>query len=120
MENVNNNTNTILNDIKRLIGILPEDESFDIEILININNAIDTLWELGVIQKPYIRVDKNTEWIQLLGENPQELDMIKTYIYLKVKLVFDPPLNSSLLESLKETIRETEYRLNIAYDPEKK
>jgi len=128
VEEVNNNeTNTqsndqidnILIDIKKLIGLLEEDDSFDVDVLININNAIDTLWELGVINKPYNRVQNDTTWTQIFGNECSQLDMIKTYIYLKTKLIFDPPLNASLLESLRENIRETEYRLNISYDPEK-
>ena len=109
--------NSILDDIKGMIGILADDINFDTDIIIYINNSFDILSQLGVSCVEQFRiVDKNDKWGDIEGLEPHQVDSLKTYIYIKVKLMFDPPLNSSILQSYKETMREMEWRLNIAHD----
>lgn len=105
---------SILLNIKKLLGILPEEESFDVDIIIYINSVFNTLSQLGVnTNNAKIKDSKNT-WSEFYSnEDDEYMELIKTYMYLKVRLLFDPPLNSSILNSFKETIRELEWRLNI-------
>ena len=107
---------SILLSIKKLLGILPEDENFDTDIIIHINTVFTTLLQLGVGPKNGYRIiDANNEWSEFV-QDEENLDSVKTYIYLKVRLVFDPPANSFVVESFKQTIQELEWRLNVASD----
>jgi hypothetical protein len=104
---------SILISIKLLLGITEDNEDFDQIILPHINNAFATLRQLGVgPSKGFMIEDDSTTWDQYVQSKPH-WSSVKTYIYQKVKLVFDPPTNASLLESLKESIEELEYRLNL-------
>ena len=104
---------SILLSIKKLLGITKDEESFDTDIIIHINSVFTTLKELGVGPEKGYRITSNqNKWSEFLQDDYQ-LESVKTYIYLKVKLVFDPPLNASLMESFKESIRELEWRLNV-------
>ena len=72
-----------------------------------------TLNQLGIGPSDgFSIVDKSTVWKDYIL-NSKDLEAVKTYIYLKVRLVFDPPLNASVLESMKQTIAELEWRLNV-------
>ena len=93
---------SILTSIKKLLGITEEDTSFDTDVIIQINSAFMILNQLGVgPEEGFIISDDMATWDEFLPEGKQ-LEGVKTYIYLKVKLVFDPPY---------------EWRLNIAVDP---
>ena len=72
-----------------------------------------TLNQLGVGPSDIFRIeDKNDMWSDFISDEKQ-LNGIETYVYLKVRLVFDPPLNASVLEAMKQTISELEWRLNV-------
>lgn len=104
---------SILLSIKKLLGITKDEESFDTDIIIHINSVFTTLNQLGVGPESGYRITSSeNKWSEFLQDYNQ-LESVKTYIYLKVKLVFDPPLNGSLMDSFKETIRELEWRLNV-------
>ena len=113
--------NTILIDIKKLLGLSEEDKSFDKDVIININSVFNTLSQLGVNDN-YERLKTGEEtWDDFYPENSEDfVELIKTYMYLKLRLIFDPPLNSSILNSFKESIRELEWRLNIVNNLETK
>ena len=101
---------SILNSIKKLLGIDSEYTVFDTDIIIHINTAINTLSQLGVESaKNYSIIDEDNLWSDLV--NDASLELIKTYIYLKVRMVFDPP-TGSVSEAFKETITELEWRIN--------
>ena len=104
---------SILISIKKLLGLTKEYTNFDTDIIIHINTAFMNLNQLGVGPSKCFRIedDKNT-WDEFL-EDSEKFDAVKTYIYLKVKLVFDPPLNSAILEANKQTLTELEWRLNV-------
>lgn len=111
-------TESILNSIKKLLNISKEDKSFDTDIIIHINSVINMLLQLGVGPKEGFRIKDETEtWKDYISED-DNIDYIKTYIYLKVKNLFDPPLNSSVLEANKQMASELEWRLNIECDKE--
>lgn len=108
-----NNTNSILTSIKKLLGIAEDYTHFDQDIIIHINSMFLTLNQLGVGPRDGFSIeDSSTKWTDYISD-VKKLEAVKTYIYLKVKLIFDPPLNSSVLESYKQIISELEFRLNV-------
>lgn len=111
-------TDSILTSIKKLLGMTEEYTSFDTDIIIHINSVFMNLHQLGVGPSEGFRIeDENATWDEYITED-DNLDAVKTYIYLKVKLVFDPPLNGSVMEALKQSITELEWRLNVQADSE--
>lgn len=107
------NMESILTSIKKLIGYDEEYTHFDQDIIIFINTTIATLRQIGIgPQEGFVIKDSSTTWSDYLGETLL-LETVKTYIHLKVKLVFDPPSSSFVLESIKEVIKECECRLNM-------
>ena len=104
---------SILTSIKKLLGITAEYTHFDTDIIIHINTVFMTLHQLGVGPEEGFKIQNDTSvWNEYVTEE-DNLEAIKTYIYLKVKLVFDPPVNSTVMEAYKQTINELEWRLNI-------
>lgn len=102
---------SILNSIKKLLGILKDYDEFDTDLIININSAFMILNQLGVGPKEGFHITGPEEsWNAFLGER-NDLEATKTYVYLKVKLMFDPPSSSFVLSSINEQIGELEYRL---------
>lgn len=110
---------SILTSIKKLLNVSNDDESFDMDIIILINGVLDVLKQIGVEStfEDFRVTSKDDKWEDYLIDI-NELEIIKTYIYLKVKIVFDPPANSTLMESYKEMIKEYEWRLNTKMDYE--
>ena len=102
---------SILLSIKKLLGILPDYTNFDDDIIIHINTAFAILNQLG----GFMIVDENSSWGEYTNEN--NLNMVKTYIYLKVRLLFDPPTSSALIESINRTLSEIEWRIFLEGDP---
>lgn len=109
---------SILNSIKKLLGIAPDYTHFDTDIIIHINTVFMTLNQLGVGPSEGFRIEDNTAVWEDYIEEDDNLDAVKTYIYLKVKLVFDPPLNASVQETMKQSITEFEWRLNVQAESE--
>lgn len=109
---------SILTSIKKLLGITEEYEHFDIDIIMHINSAFSVLTQLGVGPKEGFHIeDDSTEWSEFLFEDTR-LEMVKTYIYLKVRLAFDSTnLSSAVIESINRQINELEWRINIVVDP---
>lgn len=108
---------SIFKTIKSLLGPEAEYDVFDPDILIFINGALATLTQLGIGPAEGFRITGETEtWHDLLGDY-KDLESVKTYIYMKVRLVFDPPSSSSVMSAYEETCKELEWRLNVAVDP---
>lgn len=104
---------SILISIKKLLGLSKDDDSFDTDIIIHINTAFTTLNQLGVGPEEGFSIEDDiATWSDFIGDD-KKLKAVQTYIYLKVKLVFDPPLNSAILEANKQTLNELEWRLNL-------
>jgi len=104
---------SILTSIKTQLSLMPEDESFDQEIIIFINAAFARLTQLGVGPvKGFSIKDSSTTWDKFVVDITQE-EMCKVYIYLKVKSLFDPATNSSLSKHMEEQIKEYEYLLKV-------
>lgn len=103
----------ILTSIKKLVGLAPEDTSFDPDLLIHINSAVDILRQLGVEADTGFYVDKNTRWDELV-EDDTELRLIESYLFMKTRKWFDPPQNGTAMDSLNSSIAELEWRINVA------
>lgn len=107
---------SILDSIKKLLGIAPEYQHFDSDLVMHINSVFMILNQLGVgPDEPFSINGPQNDWSEF--ETHQSLELIKTYIFLKVKLMFDPPQNGTLTQSIKDQIAEFEWRLNVAVDP---
>lgn len=107
--------NSILNDIKKLLGIDVSYTVFDPDIIIHINSVLRILNQLGVGTEGYrISTEANT-WDEFIGDKIP-LDDVKSYIYMKVRMLFDPPNNSFLVNNIKEMCSEFEWRLNAQVD----
>jgi hypothetical protein len=107
---------SILTSIKKLLGINEEDTNFDRDIIIHINTAFFALLQLGVGPATGFRIaDKVKTWAEFVGERT-DIDGVKDYVYMKVRLVFDPPQTGYLVDAIKEGIKELEWRLNIQVD----
>lgn len=110
---------SILTSIKKLLGIAEDYEHFDQDIIMCINSAFSTLTQLGVGPAEGFRIeDESAEWSEFLKDDFR-LEFVKTYIHLKVKMAFDPPLSSAVIESINRQISELEWRINVAVDPAK-
>ena len=109
---------SILSSIKKLLGITEEYEHFDTDLIIHINSVFSILTQLGIGPKDGFSIrDKTSEWSDFLNDkDDKRLEMIKSYVYMKVKLMFDPPTNSSLLESMTRFTNEFEWRANVVVD----
>lgn len=82
--------NSILEDVKKLLGITAETTAFDAELIIHINSALTSTHQLGVSESPVYIEDNKTKWSALLGVF-KDVELVKSLIFLKVKLIFDPP-----------------------------
>lgn len=104
---------SILNTIKSMLGIPITTTSFDQEIMTHINSAFMVLHQLGVgTEGVYSISDSSEEWTSFLTD-PEAYPAVKSYIYLSVKLAFDPPSSSFVLESINKQREELAWRLNV-------
>ena len=105
---------SILTSIKKLLGITEEYDQFDPDIIMHVNSVFMILTQLGVGPAEGFSIEDDTAvWTDFI-QDVKKLESVKTYIYLKVKLVFDPPLSSAVIESMNRLINELEWRLNVA------
>ena len=110
---------SILNSIKKLLGIPVSNNHFDTDLIMFINMAFAVLHQLGVGPKEeaYKINDETNVWDEFI-QSTNNIENVKTYVFMKTKLAFDPPVTGAGLESLKELIKENEWRLNVECDPE--
>lgn len=102
---------SILKSTKKLMGFNPDDNSFDQDVITFINTAFVRLKELGIVPPGGVMIeDDTTEWSELF-EDHGDLAAIKTYVYLRVKLLLDPPGTSYHIDAAKEQREELEYCL---------
>ncbi len=111
-----NTSDSILQSTKKLLGIEPELTAFDDAIVIHINTALSILSQLGVGTESGMSVtDEKATWSELLGENAS-LSLVKTYVQMKVKLMFDPPASSAAMDSINKLLSELEWRIMAVTD----
>lgn len=102
---------SILTSIKKLLGISEEYEQFDIDIITHINSVIAILTQVGIGPKEgFFITSKEQMWNDFMTDSPK-LAFVRSYIYLKVRLLFDPPSSSAVIESINKQIEELEWRI---------
>lgn len=99
----------ILDDIKKQIGIVPDYDVFDDQLLMDINAAFATLHQLGVGPEEGFLVEADTDWDEYIST--ERLSFIKSYVSMKVRVMFDPPTSSFALDALNKQIAEYEWRI---------
>lgn len=111
------NKESILDSIKKLLGIFPEETVFDVDIMFHINTVFANLAQIGVgpVNESGTNVgfrisSKENLWSEFTDDDIL-MENVKTYVYIKVKLIFDPPTSSALLDAYKEQAKELEWRL---------
>ena len=107
---------SILTSIKKLLGIAEEYTHFDSDLIIHINSVLSILTQIGVGPAEGFSIkDESSVWEDFVPEN-SKWELIKSYTYMKVKLLFDPPLSSAVIESTNRIISELEWRIQVAAD----
>ena len=105
---------SILTSIKKLIGITEDYKHFDTDLIIHINSVFMILSQMGIGPDNGFSIsDETTTWNDYLPEGNKNFEAVKTYMYLKTRIVFDPPQSSSTMEALKQTISELDWRLYV-------
>lgn len=119
-EDIGTLSNSILLTVKKSIGINSDNTSFDLDIMLHINAAISTLYQLGVLPTPFTVDSEEDTYENMYPEGKEDvLNQIKMYLIYKVRLGFDSStLSSAVIEVLKEMIRESEWRMMTAYNPD--
>ena len=107
------NMDNILSSIKKLLGIPTEETAFDSDIIMHINSVFMILNQLGIGPSDgFIISDDYALWSDFIPDG-QNLELVKSYMYMKVRLMFDPPSSSAVLSAMEKSISEFEWRLNV-------
>ena len=111
-DHIVSNRDSILLSIKKLLNIAPEDKAFDTDIIMLINSALSMACQMGIGPENGMSISGDNEtWSSLIPND--KLNMVSEYVYLKTRMVFDPP-NGSVLGSMEKTISELEWRMTVA------
>lgn len=106
---------SILNSIKHMLGILDETDAFDVDIIAAINTAFFSLMQLGVGPSEGFSISGSSEkWNDFIDRD--DIEPVKTYVYLKTRLLFDPPQTHVVMDAINSQIAEYEWRLNVQVD----
>lgn len=109
---------SILTSTKKALGIGESYLAFDPDVIMHINSVLAILHQLGIGPDEGYQIDGDSQtWSDFFGDDPR-LNFIKSYVYLKVRLLFDPP-TGTVLESFNRQISELEWRINVAVDKSK-
>lgn len=106
----------ILDDIKKLLGMNPEYDAFDLDTIIGINTVFSNLQQLGVGPREAFQLLDNTEtWGEFFATTtvPSNFSFVKSYVFMKVKMMFDPPSVGYAVTAMEKQILELEWRLNV-------
>lgn len=107
---------SILKSTKKILGLAPDYDAFDLDILTHINSAFSTLHQLGLGPAEGLFIsDDVPKWSAFLGDDPR-INSVRSYVYLKVRILFDPPQTSYLLAAQENQIKELEWRLTLVKD----
>ena len=102
---------SILLTIKEMLGLSKTYPAFNTDVIRNVNGSLFTLMQLGVGPRTGFRITGASEtWHDFIGDR-KDLDAVVNYVYIKARIVFDPPTSSAVLQALKEEMKEYEYRL---------
>lgn len=108
------NMESILTSIKKFLGIDAEYEHFDPDIIMHINSVFMDLWQLGVGPYEGFTIEDDTSTWEDFLQGSDKFNAVKSYMELRVKLLFDPPSSSAVIEAYKREIDKWEWRLNVA------
>lgn len=109
---------SILTSIKKLLGIDENYTHFDADIVMHINSVFSILTQMGVGPANGFSISgKDETWSAFITDKPNIFSLVKSYVYMRVRLLFDPPLSSAAIESINRQISEFEWRLFVAADP---
>lgn len=109
---------SILTSIKNLLGIVEEQTDFDMQIIIHINSVLHFLTQIGVGPEEGFSIQDDTAaWTDYIPEDEQKLELVKSYVCMKVRLMFDPPTSAALIENMNKLISELEWRISVSVDP---
>lgn len=104
---------SILGSVKKALGIAPDYTEFDVDLVMHINSVFSTLQQLGVGPVQGFMIDGETgQWEEYLAEQAR-FNMVRSYMVLKVRMLFDPPTLSYLVTAMEKQIDEYEWRLNV-------
>lgn len=107
-------TQSILKTIKKMLGLMEDHTAFDLDIIVDINSTFLTLNELGIgPEYPYAITGVSETWSDFLDDQEKYLAGVQTYVYMRVRLMFDPPSNSFLVDSMQKQIQEFEWRFTV-------
>lgn len=107
---------SILNDTKKMLGIPAEHTQFDSDLIMHINTVFNILQQLGVGPDEGFSIsDGAAVWSDFVTDT--NLNIVKSYMYAKVRMIFDPPTSGPLIGALEKVIAEMEWRLNVQVDP---
>lgn len=106
---------SILITIKKMLGLAAEDDSFDVDVITHINTIFMIVKQLGICPDNFYITGEDEKWSDFI-QNDADLIPIKTLVYARTKLIFDPPASSTLMQALKDTADELEFRLRIEED----
>ena len=108
---------SILLSIKKAIGASPDYTPFDVSIIMYINSQLANLYQIGLNAAKSVVVDGPDQlWTDLIPAGDSRLQFVKTYVYAKVKMIFDPPTSTAQMQALKDAAAESEFRISIAVD----
>lgn len=108
---------SILLSIKKAIGAAPDYTPFDVDIIMHINSQLANLYQIGLDAAKSVVVDGPDQfWTDLIPAGDSRLQFVKTYIYAKVKMIFDPPTSTAQMQALKDAAAESEFRISVAVD----
>ena len=109
---------SILDTIKRLLGIVPEYTQFDGDIIVHINSVFVILNELGAGPEECFAITGNTETWNQFTQNKKAMEMVKSNVYMKVRMMFDPPQSSMVVDAMQANVSELEWRIMIECEKE--
>lgn len=108
---------SILITIKNMLGIPTSYTDFDSQLIVYINSVLAILRQIGVGNSIFTIEGTDEKWSDLFStEDDLDVEEVKTYVYMKVKLLFDPPTSGIVMDALKQSISEFEWRLNLEAD----
>jgi hypothetical protein len=104
---------SILDSVKKMLGIGEDYEHFDTDIIIHINSVLMILTQIGVgPEEGFLISGADSKWNDFVT-NDILVEAVKSYVYLRVKILFDPPSSSFVLDSMNNQARELEWRINL-------
>jgi hypothetical protein len=105
---------SILNDVKKMLGLAPDYPAFDLDVTVHINSVLSILNQLGVgPDAGFMIMDSTATWDDFIGATDPRLNIVKSYMFLRVQMLFDPSSNSFVIESKTKQYQEMEVRMSI-------